>query len=222
MTRLAVICALLWLLALNFIFADSFYPNAGIDTTDEALTVPFHHSQWLLNLEWDRLWDLPFTQILTPAFKYGISDRLDFGIQFPYTTFLGQSPQLSGFNDWALGIKYLWTPLKENHLWFSTIFGVKPQSADFNNNLGTGSTDFSFHFAATFEQGKWCNHLNYGYNFLGKSPVLSRQSHAYYKYKLDYETSPQWNFSGEIYGERSANLDLSGSPLQTTLLLVTI
>jgi len=198
--------------------ADSFYPNAGVDTTDEAETVPYHHGQVLLNSELDRPIAQPFYQMTTLAFKYGLSPRLDFGLQLPYTDYWNSSPYVSGFNDLQGGFKYLWTPnLEENRLLVSTIFSLKPDTADYKDDLGNGATDCALELVVTHRLGRWAEHFNYGYNFLGTSPDTPRPNHPYYKFKIDRECSQAFSLSAEIYGEDNADNDFNENTLQSTV-----
>ena len=206
-----------WLGSLMPLGADSFYPNAGVDTTDEAETIPDHHGQWLLNSEVDRQPDQPFYQLTTLDFKYGFSPRWDIGIQQPYTAYWG-SGNASGFNDFMGGLKYLWTPkLEEGRIIFSTVASIKLNTANLQEGLGNGVTDIAVHAIATHRWEKWAEHLNYGYNFLGKAPGVSRSNHPYYKFKVDRELSPCLDGSAEIYGEDNADLNFNQNTLQATV-----
>ncbi|MFH0801454.1 MAG: transporter [bacterium] len=195
--------------------ADSFYPNAGVDTTDEAPTVPFGCSQTILNYEWDELGDGDTIGFVVPAFKYGLSSRLDAGVQVPYA-FGDSTKQLpDGFADLQMGFKYLWTPLAKNHLWVSTVIGLKPVTASSENGLGNGVCDFSFHFIASCDMPRWRHHLNFGYNLFGRMPSFSRNTVPYVKYKIDQKTSPVLVCSLEFYGQKSPNEEVFDSPFQT-------
>ncbi|MCL5037306.1 MAG: transporter [Chloroflexi bacterium] len=198
-------------------FADSFYPNSGVDTTDEVFTVPYRHSETFMNFESDELGDGTKASSGLIAFKYGILKRMDFGVQLPYNFQLKNSGGYSGPEDVQFGIKYLCTPPEENHLLASAIFGVKPQTGNVDKALGTGTTDYSFHLALSYLENKWKHHLNYGYNLWGRLPGVPRASTPYYKYKMDYDASERLSYSLEFYGSKSPNLDYYGSPLQTTI-----
>lgn len=197
--------------------ADSFYPNAGVDTTDEAPTVPAGHSKAILNYEWDELGDGDTIGFFVPAFKYGLSSRLDVGVQVPYS--FGDSTKTlpDGFADLQMGFKYMWTPLAENHVWVATVLGMKPATASSEKGLGNGACDYCFHVIATYEMPRWCHHLNFGYNLFGNMPSFSRDTVPYFKYKIDQKTSPVLVCSLEFYGQQSPNEEVFGSPFQTTL-----
>lgn len=197
--------------------ADSFYPNAGVDTTDEAATVELNHRQWLLDYEWDfepfgEYWETAYL-----GYKQGLTNRLDFGIELPYSMMLGFDSAASGFDDIGLGVKYLWTPLKEKHILCATVFSMQPASSISNSAFSDGTCDYSLHMVASYEHERWRHHLNLGETVWGAIPDIPRSPTTYYKFKADYQFSPQWSLSGEVYGETSPNVDFYPSPFQTTV-----
>jgi hypothetical protein len=214
--HLCLISALL-LSSSNGAYADSYYPNSGVDVTDDARTIEKNHSQWILNYEWDEFNEGPSVGIPTFGYKYGLSDRFDIGIQFPYIFSLDSVNRFSGIDDFECGFKYLWTPPKEGHVWVSSIFSAKAATAPTDTFRGNGVTDYAAHLAITYESGRWTNNLNYGYNFWGNIPDVPRAATPFYRCEITYQCSPTWSLSAEVYGQRSPNEDFYGSPLQATL-----
>lgn len=216
---LTVLTAAVLITCLAFmpVSADSFYPNAGVDTTDEAPTVPAGHSQLILNYERDENDDGGSIGFFGPGFKYGLTPRLDAGFQIPYS--FGDSSGVipDGCADLQMGLKYLFTSLAEGHLWVSAVLGVKPATASEENGLGNGACDYSFHLVASYRKYRWRHHLNLGYNLFGRMPSYSRSTVPYFKYKVDNETSPVLTCSLEFYGQQSPNAEMVSSPFQTTL-----
>jgi hypothetical protein len=197
--------------------ADSYYPNSGVDVTDDAATVKKNHYQLLFETEWDEMVPPPSEGLSSFAVKYGLTDNLDMGILLPYTFITDPVQPLYGFSDLQLGFKYFWTPHREKGLLVSTVASMKAATADPVSGLGTGSCDYAAHMVFSLEGEKWKYHLNYGYTFWGELPGIPRASTPYYRFKVDYEPSEQWSLSSEVYGENSPNPDYFGAPLSSTV-----
>lgn len=197
--------------------ADSFYPNAGVDITDEATPLELHHYQILYDYEHDEFRGQAPLGIHAVAVKYGVTRNFDMGIQLPYTITFEDISRLSGYNDLSFGFKYLITPLGQKRIMASVIGSMKVYNADFEKELSDGATDYSLHMAFTYELEKWKYHLNYGYTFWGSIPGYEVKPSPYYRFKTDYISSDQWSFSAELYGSGSPNLDYAGAPMQTTV-----
>jgi hypothetical protein len=207
----------LQLLARGAVLADSYYPNSGVDVTDDARTTAKGHSQLMLNYEWDEMSDFPSFGVPVFAFKYGVTDRLDVGIQFPYSYNIDSNSKIAGLDDFEFGFKYMLTPLKEKHILVSAILSAKPATAVKNDLLGNGVTDYAAHLAATYENARWTNTLNFGYNAWGAIPDVPRFMTPFYRYEIQYQCSRSFQLGAEVYGQQSPNTDFYGSPLQTTL-----
>lgn len=169
-----------------------------------------------MNYEWDELPDGPSVGIPSFSYKYGLSDRLDAGVQFPYIFSIDGMNRFSGIDDFECGFKYLWMPLKKEHIWVSTIFSAKAATAPVDDIRGNGATDYAAHLAMTYESGRWTNSLNYGYNLWGDIPDEPRAATPFYRYEITYQCSSAWSLSAEVYGQKSPNQDFYGSPLQAT------
>jgi hypothetical protein len=205
------------ILLLNQVSADSFYPNAGVDVTDEATPLELHHYQLLFNYEHDEFNYVAPLGIPEISVKYGVTRNFDVGIQLPYMIDYQDINGLSGYGDVSFGFKYLLTPLGEKRLLASLIGSMKVYSADFSKELSDGATDYSIHAAFSYEMEKWKYHLNYGYTFWGSIPGYDTKPSPYYRFKTDYVSSEQWSFSAELYGTGSPNLDYIGAPMQSTV-----
>jgi hypothetical protein len=198
-------------------FADSFYPNAGVDSTDQADTVPHRHPQWLFNAEWDESRGAPFAGSASIAYKYGLSENMDFGIQFPYIISTDQNFVPTGLTDLGAGVKYRWTPDRDEIAALSTAVGIKPSVCDVGRGLSNGTTDISVHMGFSYAPRKIGHHLNYGWTLPGGIPDLPRNPSNYYKYQIAYECSEKCAIAWEVYGETTPNPDLFGDTLQTTV-----
>jgi hypothetical protein len=194
-------------------FADSFYPNAGVDTTDGAATIPFRHSQWLLNTEWDEFRDTPRSTVTYLAFLYGFAENMDLGIQLPYTDIFKRTVADRSLNDVQFGMKYRFTPEKDGKILVSTILSAKPPTSGPINDVNNGVWDFSAHLVGTYQVNKWAYNANYGYSFWGNIPDNPRKPSPYYKFEGTYNFSDKYSLSGEIYGQKGPDV----SPLQTTI-----
>lgn len=198
-------------------YSDSFYPNAGVDTTDSAYTVPAKHFQSWLYYEWGEFLQLPSAGFSNLNFKYGISDRMDVAISLPYTIILDKNNELYGFNDSVFGFKYLWTPVRERNIILATSFGFKPGMVSAASDLGEGVFDMSGHIAVSYQVNKITHSMNLGYTFWGSQPDVSMKPTPYYKYSIAYQPSVKWGLTSEIYGENDYNFSPVFSPLQTTI-----
>ncbi|GEM_PF-1747771 len=205
-----------WMLLAHPACADSFYPNAGVDVTDEATPLELHHYQIMFDYEHDELIDIAPVGIPVIAVKYGLARNFDVGVQLPYTVDFEDLRGLSGYNDFSFGFKYLITPIGESRIMAAVIGSMKIYNADYSKNLSDGATDYSLHMAFTYELEKWKYHLNYGYTFWGSIPEFELKPSPYYRFKTDYISSDQWSFSSELYGAASPNINYIGAPMQTT------
>ncbi len=197
-------------------FADSFYPNSGIDVTDEADTVSAGHSELFFESDYNQERNNSTSGNLSAGFKCGLSNSLDVGIQLPYSLLLdSRAGNASGFNDIQFGLKYKLNSANLNHIQVATAVGVKPPSASLDNNLGNGVFDLSGQIDVSYYTKQFKHHLNYGYNWLEPVAGTPRRNHSFYKYKLDYEPSEEsrWSYATEIFGEQNEDPTASTDPL---------
>lgn len=193
--------------------ADSFYPNSGVDTTDEAYTISLHHGQCILNTEWDCFADAPSSTATFLAIKYGIAENLDIGIQLPYTDIFEKDDVNRGFNDAQFGLKYRFTPPMEKRILLAAIISAKPATFGPINDQNNGVLDFSSHLIGTYKINKWQYNANYGYSFWGNIPDNTRKPSPFYKLETTYNCSENYSLSGEVYGQKGPYV----SPLQATI-----
>ncbi|MDQ7823632.1 MAG: hypothetical protein RDV48_12605 [Candidatus Eremiobacteraeota bacterium] len=216
---LGFLCGAVFLLmTAGCLYADSYYPNSGVDTTDDAFPLTPHSTQWMIDYEWDQYIDASPMGMPVFEWKYGISDRLDCGIQVPYLMApCAQPDSVYGFTDIGFGFKYLWTPVKPGRIMVATIASCKPQTTDSESYLGSGATDYDAHLVLSYVKEPFRYHLNYGYTFWGELPGIPQVPSPFYKAKIDYTMSPQFSWSAEVYGEDSQNPDFFLSTLQSTI-----
>ena len=117
----------------------------------------------------------------TLSLSYGLTERLEAGIQIP---FLGWDGNLSvrhqginwfeekdidsGLSDIILNLKYAWLKEKNSPWGLSSNLLVKTPSGDKGNYLGDGETECGFNNVLSYYAKRFNLHLNLGYTFLGE------------------------------------------------------
>lgn len=149
--------------------------------------------------------------------KYGVTGRLDFGIEMPFLLLKpvkGRSE--GGISDLAIGFKYCFLEGRDRIPALALRADIRLPTGDQNKELGSGTIDYLLLGIATGARGPATAHFNIGCVFshdpnsgAGVEKVLC------YGMALEYSLGERFGLVGEIQGETNPGLQISAAPLCT-------
>ena len=168
-------------------------------TTDDAGTVELGVFETEFGYEIPQNKDNAQSQSLSISLKHGLSQRLDFGISFPYEI----KPE-RGLGEAEAGIKFFLSKEKENLPALSLTFA-----------FGLGSSEYTLNGIMSKELGNLLVHLNLGYIATG---IVTEEGITTYSGAIELPLGKKLTLVAELVGEtdtgRSSSEGLIGGNFQ--------
>ena len=157
-------------------------------------------------------WDFPFG--LTYGLVPGVEVGAGFGGQFEERNEIlddgrTEDSSESGIGDLVIAAK--WQFIKECPLGARHAISpsVKFPTADEDNGLGSGETDYDLTWIASRSFGEKAGaHVNAGYSWIGKPDDEDADDVVHYGVALDYQLTDAVQWVGEVFAEKELNDDI--------------
>jgi hypothetical protein len=179
--------------------------------TDDAGVVEKGHMEVEFGYEYVKQTDKENN--LSLVLKYGVMERLDFGVEVPYK-FIGFSERdnVDGVGDILFTTKYNFIDETERLPAFSISYAVKTKTGDKDKSLGSGEIDYTLNGIFTKEIGSFITHANLSYTFVGEPEGESADDVFSYCLALEYPINEDLNIVTEVVGETTFDGDFDDNP----------
>lgn len=150
--------------------------------------------------------------------EYGLMEQLEVDVEIPYLMVdrrdEGSAGDVDGFGDAAVRVEYspvreqAWTPA------ISLAIGIKTQSAEEDNGLGSGEIDYTVTMLTSKTFDKTAVHANVGMTVVGDPPGEDFSDTVNYNLAIAYEANDAVTWVGEILGSTNQDRSAKTHPLE--------
>ncbi len=149
---------------------------------------------------------------------YGITERIEFSAEFPYTIHSGEDGEShEGMSDVNLVLKALLFEEGGLNPAFTLKCLYKTDSGDEERGLGSGTKDFSIIAVASKVIGNFYLHSQVGWTFISNGDESTRKGLYNFGLAIDYQLIDLFHIAGEINGNRHPDKNERHDPVQVLL-----